>query len=226
MVPMTAVIRAKLGALSIEELANTITHGFGLLLSVIGFAVLLMLASLRGDRWSIISCAVYGLSLVVLYAASTFYHSTTSPRLKKNLQVVDHCCIYLLIAGSYTPFGVVILDWIWGRELMFALWAFAIVGILVKLIIRDRYAAINVISYVIMGWLGVFAVQPLLETLGLTAVILTVAGGVAYSLGVIFFPWTSIKHHHAIFHVFILLGSIIHYAAVVLYVVPHVTSPG
>ena len=221
---MTAVIREKLDALSIEELANTITHGFGLFLSVIGFAVLVILASFRGDRWSLLSCTVYGLSLVVLYAASTFYHSTTSPRLKKNLQIVDHCCIYLLIAGSYTPFGVVIADTAWGPELLFGIWAFAVVGILVKLVVRDRFPAINVISYLLMGWLGVFAVQPLLNALGMSAVILTVAGGVAYSLGVIFFPWKSIKHHHAIFHVFILLGSIIHYAAVVLYVVPHVAA--
>lgn len=221
---MTELIKAKLDALSIEELANTITHGFGLLLSVIGFAELVILASFRGDRWSILSCIVYGLSLVVLYSASTFYHSSTSPRLKKNLQVVDHCCIYLLIAGSYTPFGVVIAGEPWGRELMFAVWAFAIVGIVVKLIIRDRFAAIGVISYVVMGWLGVFAIQPILHTLGMSAVILTVAGGVAYSLGVIFFPWKSIKHHHAIFHVFILLGSIIHYITIVIYVVPHVPN--
>ncbi|MBK7933980.1 MAG: hemolysin III family protein [Pyrinomonadaceae bacterium] len=215
------MIKAKLKVLPIEELANTITHGFGLMLSVIGLAVLVVLAGLNGDRWSLFSCVVYGLSLVVLYAASTFYHSATSHRAKKNLQVVDHCCIYLLIAGSYTPFGMVIIDDPLGRSLMAGIWGFAAVGILVKLLIRDRFPAINVISYLLMGWLGVFAVQPLFNALGLMPVALTIAGGVAYSLGVVFFPWTSIKHHHAIFHVFILLGSIIHYAAVVLYVVPH-----
>lgn len=221
---MTRVIKAKLNALSIEELANTITHGFGLFLSVIGFGVLVVLASFRGDRWSVASCVVYGLSLVILYAASTFYHSSTSPRLKKNLQIVDHCCIYLLIAGSYTPFGVVIAGDGWGREMLIGIWAFAIVGILVKLMIRDRFPAINVISYLLMGWLGVFAIQPLFNALGMAPVILAVAGGIAYSLGVVFFPWKSIKHHHAIFHVFILLGSIIHYAAIVLYVVPHAVN--
>lgn len=215
------MIKAKLKVLPIEELANTITHGLGLVLSVIGFAVLLALASLNGDRWSTLSCVVYGLSLVVLYAASTFYHSATSLRAKKNLQVVDHCCIYLLIAGSYTPFGMVIINDPLGRILMAGIWGFAAVGILIKLMIRDRFPAINVISYLLMGWLGVFAVQPLFNALGMAPVILTIAGGVAYSLGVIFFPWKSIKHHHAIFHVFILLGSIIHYAAIVMYVVPH-----
>ena len=215
------MIRAKLKVLPIEELANTITHGFGLGLSVIGLIVLVVLASLNGDKWSMLSCVVYGMSLVVLYAASTFYHSTTSYRAKKNLQVVDHCCIYLLIAGSYTPFGMVIIGDSFGRGLMAGIWAFAFIGILIKLIIRDRFPAINVISYLLMGWLGVFAVQPLFHALGLIPVALTIAGGIAYSVGVIFFPWTSIKHHHAIFHVFILLGSIIHYAAVVLYIVPH-----
>ena len=215
------MIKSKLKVLPIEELANTITHGFGLLLSVIGLAVLIVFAGLNGDNWSLFSCVIYGISLVVLYAASTFYHSATSHRAKKNLQVVDHCCIYLLIAGSYTPFGMVIISDPLGPTLMAGIWAFAIIGILIKLIIRDRFPAINVISYLLMGWLGVFAVQPLFNVLGMAPVALTIAGGVAYSLGVIFFPWKSIKHHHAIFHIFILAGSIIHYAAVVLYVVPH-----
>ncbi len=215
------VIKAKLRALPVEELANTITHGLGLLLSIVGFLVLVILSGVMGNAWLIASCVIYGMSLVVLYAASTVYHSTTSHRMKKNLQVVDHCCIYLLIAGSYTPFGMIIAGDSLGRGLMVGIWAFAIVGVIVKLIIRDRFAAVNVISYVLMGWLGVFAVQPLFHKLGMPAVVLIIASGIAYSLGVIFFPWTSIKHHHAIFHVFILAGSIIHYFAVLLYVIPY-----
>ena len=210
--------------LSAEEVANTITHGFGLVLSIIGFVVLVSLAISRGDGWSIASCVVYGLSLVILYAASTIYHSVLSPTLKKRLQIVDHCGIYLLIAGTYTPFGLIIADTSLGRGLLVAIWAFAIVGILTKLVIGDRFPAINVISYLVMGWLGVFAVPPLFNALGLMPVILAFAGGVAYSLGVIFFPWKSIKHHHAIFHIFVLLGSIIHYAAIVIYVVPHAVN--
>lgn len=217
---MTTLIKSKLNALPIEELANTLTHGFGLFLSVIGFIVLVGLASFRGDAWSIVSCIVYGSSLVVLYAASTLYHGSTSLRFKKNLQIVDHCCIYLLIAGSYTPFGVVIADNDFGVGLLAGIWAFAVVGILIKLVIRDRFPAINVISYLVMGWLGLFAIQPLFNTLGIMPVALAIAGGIAYSMGVIFFPWKSIKHHHAIFHVFVLTGSLLHYLAVVLYVVP------
>ena len=217
-------IKAQLSILSVEEFANTLTHGLGLLLSIAGFLALVVFAGMRGDPMLIAACVVYGLSLVILYGASTMYHSATSPKLKKTLQIVDHCCIYLLIAGSYTPFGLVIAGDTFGRGLMAAIWGFAVVGIIVKLLIRDRFPAINVMSYLVMGWLGVFAVQPLFNALGFMPVALTIAGGVAYSLGVIFFPWKSIKHHHAIFHVFILAGSVIHYAAVVIYIVPHATN--
>lgn len=221
---MTKTIKAKLRILSIEEIANTISHGLGLVLSLAGFVALVVLAGLRGNPVLIAGCVVYGMSLVVLYAASTMYHSATSPKAKKTLQVIDHCCIYLLIAGSYTPFGLVIAGDSFGRGLLAAIWGFAFVGIVTKVIIGARFPAINVISYLIMGWLGVFAVQPLFNALGMMPVALTIAGGVAYTLGVVFFPWKSIKHHHAIFHVFVLAGSILHYAAVVLYVVPHVVS--
>lgn len=215
------MIKTRLNELSVEELANTITHGLGLVLSVVGFIVLAVLAGLRGDPWHILSSVVYGASLVILYTASTVYHGTTSPILKKKLQIVDHCCIYLLIAGSYTPFGLVILSGSTGPLLLAGIWAFAVVGIVLKLIFGDRYPAITVTSYVIMGWLGIFAVQPIFNSLGAMPVALAIAGGIAYSLGVVFFPWKSIRHHHAIFHVFVLAGSILHYAAVVLYVVPH-----
>ena len=215
------MIKAHLRALSIEELANTITHGFGLVLSVLGFIALVVMTSIRGGGLLIASCAVYGLSLVILYAASTIYHSVLSPTLKNRLQIADHCGIYLLIAGSYTPFGLIILKGELGRDLLIAIWAFAVIGILIKLILHDRFPAISVISYLVMGWIGVFALQPLLNAIGFIPIALLIAGGVAYSLGVIFFGWHRIPHNHAIFHVFILVGSILHYIAVVLYVVPY-----
>lgn len=218
------MIRKRLSELPVEEVANTLTHGFGLFLSIIGFALLVFLASLRGDPWLIASCAVYGLSLVILYAASTVYHSAVAPEHKKFLQIVDHCCIYLLIAGSYTPFGMVIAGGSLGRVLLAGIWTFAVVGITLKLIFGNRYPVLSVTSYLIMGWLGVFAVQPLFNALGGVPVALAVAGGIAYSLGVVFFPWKSIRHHHAIFHVFVMAGSIFHYLAVVLYVVPQAAN--
>lgn len=218
---MRAAIKTRFTELPIEEVANTITHGFGLLLSIAGFVALVVLAGLRGDPLLIAACVVYGVSLVVLYTASTVYHVTLSAELKHKLRVVDHCCIYLLIAGSYTPFGLVLSNASRGQGLLAAIWIFALVGIAAKLILRDRYSAISVVSYVVMGWLGALAVQPLLEVLGLAPVLLAVAGGLSYSLGVVFFAWHRIPHNHAIFHVFVLAGSIFHYAAVVLYVVPH-----
>lgn len=218
------MIASRFAEHSVEEVANTITHGFGLVLSVIGLAALVVLAGLRGEPAMIGACVVYGLSLVILYGASTVYHAVLAPTLKKRLQIVDHICIYLLIAGTYTPFGLLIAGETVGRNLLIAYWAIAIAGTIIKLIVRDRFPAINVVSYLAMGWLGVFAVGPLFNLLGMMPVVLAVAGGVAYSLGVIFFPWKSIKHHHAIFHVFILLGSIIHYAAIVIYVVPHAVN--
>ena len=205
---------------TVEEIANTVTHGFGLVLSVIGFAVLVVLSILHGGPLLVASCVVYGLSLVALYAASTIYHAVLSPELKRRLQIVDHCGIYLLIAGSYTPFGLIIIDSSVGRSLMIGIWAFAVIGILVKLVIRDRYPAISVISYLVMGWLGVVALRPLLDVVGMSAIVLLIASGISYSAGVIFFGWHRIPHNHAIFHVFILGGSILHYIAVVLYVIP------
>jgi hemolysin III len=221
---MRRAIRSKLDELSIEELANTITHGFGLVLSIAGFVTLLVLAALSGGTLLAAACIVYGLSLIVLYAASTIYHGTTSPELKNALRVVDHCCIYLLIAGSYTPFGLVILNGTLGQSLLATIWAFAIVGILTKLIFPNRFPAVSVISYLVMGWLGAVALQPMLEALGLAAVILAVAGGLSYSLGVIFFALHRVPHNHAIFHVFVLGGSILHFAAVTIYVVPYAAN--
>ena len=206
--------------LSVEEIANSLTHGFGLLLSLAGFAFLVTLAALNGDRWHVASSIVYGTSLVILYAASTCYHGTTSPKLKQKLQVVDHCCIYLLIAGSYTPFALVVLGGAFGTGLLAFVWAFALFGIAMKLIFRGRYNAAGVVSYLAMGWVGIIAVQPLYLALGAVPLALILAGGISYSLGVIFFGWHSIRHHHAIWHVFVLGGSIFHFLAVAIYVMP------
>ena len=218
------MLKTKLERLSVEEIANTVTHGFGLFLSIVGFVFLVVMASVRGDAWHIASSIVYGLSLVVLYAASTFYHGATSPGLKQVLQIVDHCCIYLLIAGSYTPFTLIVLRGNLGYGLFFFAWAFAFAGILLKVLFGKRFPAVSVISYLLMGWIGVFAVQPLLAALGFVPIILVVAGGMSYSLGVIFFAWKRIQHHHAIWHVFVLAGSIFHYLAIAIYVVPYVAN--
>lgn len=217
------MIRKRLNELPVEEVANTLTHGFGLVLSLVGFVILVAIAVIRGTALDIFGCVIFGSSLVLLYAASTIYHSTTSLDLKKLLQVVDHCCIYLLIAGSYTPFGLTISGPL-GQNLLILIWVFALAGIAAKVVFRNRFPIVYVTSYLVMGWIGVFAIEPLSQAIGFAPIALIVAGGVAYSLGVIFFAWKRIPHHHAIFHLFVLAGSIFHYAAVVLYVVPFSVS--
>lgn len=212
------MLKARFEKMSVEEVANTLTHGFGLVLSIAGLVFLLTLAVVKGDGWHIAAAIVYGLSLVILYSASTFYHGAVSPELKRKLQIVDHCCIYLLIAGSYTPFLLVVLRGTFGIALLATVWAFALFGIAMKVIFWGRFNAAGVASYLVMGWIGVLAVYPLYNAIGAAPLGLVIGGGLSYSVGVIFFGWHSLKHHHAIFHLFVLAGSILHFAAISVYV--------
>lgn len=215
------MVKARLKKLSIEETANSLTHGVGLMLSVIGFVVLVALAVLNGGPWHIASAIVYGSSLIILYGASTFYHSAITHRSKSVLQLVDHCCIYLLIAGSYTPFALIVLRDGIGFGLFAFAWTFAAIGIITKVVFEIRSGVISSIIYLVMGWVGVVAVEPLYNAVGIVPMILAVAGGVSYSLGIIFFGWKGIKHHHAIWHVFVLMGSLFHFVAIAGYVIPY-----
>jgi hemolysin III len=210
--------------LPIEEVANTLTHGFGLLLSLFGLGLLLYLAGIYGDVWHILSSFIYGLSLVVLYAASMLYHGTNSPQLKEKLRLVDHCCIYLLIAGTYTPFTLIALRGTFGTSLFILVWVFALVGIGLKIFLHHRIPAASVISYLVMGWIGIVAVEPLFDKLGLAPLILLVAGGLAYTFGTIFYAWKSLKHHHAVWHLFVLGGSLFHFLAIAIYVLPYAVN--
>ena len=212
------MIAAKLRALSVEEAANSLTHGFGLLLSIAGFAFLVILGAFKGDGWHIASSIVYGASLVILYAASTIYHSTTDPVRKKRLQILDHFCIYLLIAGTYTPFVLLLLRNDLGAGILAIVWAAALFGIAMKLVFRLRFSGVGIALYLVMGWIGVIAVQPLYIALGTIPLVLVVGGGVSYTAGMVFFGWHGLRHHHAIFHLFVLAGSILHFYAVAFYV--------
>ena len=215
------MVKTRLKKLTIEELANTITHGFGLLLSIAGFVILVVLASFKGDSWYIASSVLYGLSLVILYAASTFYHSASSPEEKRILQIVDHCCIYVLIAGSYTPFTLIVLREGIGQNLFIFVWVFAAIGILSTVFFGKKFPAVSVISYLVMGWISVITVEPLFTALGLIPILLIVAGGLAYTVGVIFFVWESLRHHHAIWHLFVMAGSLCHFLVIAIYVIPY-----
>ena len=213
------MISARLRSLSVEELANSLTHGFGLILSIGGLVFLTILAIINGDIWHIASSIIYGSSLVILYAASTIYHTAIDLHWKRRLQILDHCCIYLLIAGSYTPFILIILRNEFGAGLLTVVWIAAVVGIAFKLIFRSRFfSGVGIALYLVMGWLGILAAPALYNALGATPLALVAAGGLSYTAGMIFFGWHGLRHHHAIFHVFVLAGSILHFVAVAFYV--------
>lgn len=215
------MVTARFKELSIEEVANTLTHGFGLILSLAGFVFLVALTVWKGDGWHIASSLIYGLSLVTLYTASTLYHFSISEKAKQRLQLVDHCCIYLLIAGSYTPFTMIVLRDGIGPYLFIFAWVFAAVGIMMKIFFVIKSGPLSALTYLLMGWIGVVAVQPLYLAIGIVPIALIVAGGISYSIGTIFFGWHSIKHHHAIWHLFVLGGSVLHFIAIAFYIVPY-----
>lgn len=205
---------AKCTRLGAEEIANSVTHGIGLLLSIAGFAVLLVLAILRGTAWQIVGCSVYGASLVCLYAASTLYHLALSPKLKRALKILDHSAIYLLIAGTYTPFLLLNLRGPWGWSLFAVIWGLALAGILFKLWFVDRFEHGSTGVYVAMGWLVMVAAKPILAHVPLETLVWLAAGGILYSGGVVFYLSKRLPYSHAVWHLFVLGGSACHYFAV------------
>jgi hemolysin III len=196
-----------------EELLNHWTHFIGLLLSIIGFPVLIVYSSLNGDAWHIASYATYGATLVLLYFASTYYHGCKTIHRKKYLQIADHACIYLLIAGSYTPFTLGPLRETSGWTLLSVEWGMALVGIIFKLFGAERFRIFSLVTYLLMGWLVVVSWSTLMETLSLSTLVLVGIGGLSYTFGAIFFIWESLPFNHAIWHLFVLSGSGCHYCA-------------
>lgn len=206
----------------LEEWVHSISHGIGAVLSLAGVVVLLVLASLatRVDPWKLIGIGLYGLSLVLLYTASALYHGVRHPRLKALFQSLDHCAIYLLIAGTYTPFLLVNLRGPTGWTLFATVWSLALAGIACKLAWPHRFAALRIAIYLLMGWLIVFAGDELVARLSGTGLVLLVAGGVTYTLGVAFYAISAIPFNHAIWHLFVMGGSTCHYFAVYTAVLP------
>ena len=205
--------------LSAEELVNSCTHGVGLILSVAGFATLLSLAVMRGSALRIASCAVYGSTLMCLYAASTLYHSSRSRRLKRILRICDHSAIYLLIAGTYTPFLIVNLRGGWGWSLFGIVWGLAMAGILFKLWFVEHFSVLSTVVYLLMGWLVIVAIRPMLHSVPPRGLLWLLTGGVLYTVGVVFYAWRKVPYNHAIWHGFVLAGSICHYFAVLCSIV-------
>jgi hemolysin III len=204
----------------VEEIVHAITHGVGLLLSMAALVILVVLASLYGDAWHIVSVSIYGSTLVLLYAASTFYHALPMPRAKGVLQVLDHASIYLLIAGTYTPFTLVNLRGGWGWAIFGVVWGLALLGVAMEAFARQFSRSISLVLYIATGWTAAVAVKPLFAAVPTGGLVLLVAGGVAYTGGVVFYCWRSLPYNHAIWHVFVVAGSVLHFFAVLLYVIP------
>jgi hemolysin III len=203
-----------------EELANTLTHGLGLVLSVAGLATLVTAASGRGDAWSITATAIFGTTLVLLYTASTLYHSFRDERWKRLLRKFDHAAIFLLIAGTYTPFLLVNLRGPWGWSLFGVIWGLAVAGVAVKFWFTGRFRILSTLLYLGMGWLVVIALRPMLQAVTPAGLWLLLAGGLAYTVGTVFYAWKRLPYHHAIWHLFVLGGSGCHYFAVYSAVLP------
>jgi len=202
-----------------EERLNVISHALGLLLSVFGLFLLVSKAVKLNQDLYVVSVIVYGISLVVLYGASTFYHAAKSRGLRTKLNILDHAAIYVLIAGTYTPFTLVTLPKNTGIILFLVVWAFAFFGVVLKIFFTGRFKLISTILYVLMGWLVVFAINPLIENLATQGLYLLFAGGIFYTIGAVLFMIEKLKFNHAIFHIFVLLGSLSHFFAIYQYVI-------
>jgi len=207
-----------------EEIANAVTHGIGTGLSVAGLILLVVLAYQRGAvAWQIASLSVYGASLVLLHLSSTLYHSLRPPKAKLVFRVFDHGSIYLLIAGTYTPFLVVGMPGTLAWFLLGTIWALAITGIVLSAVFIGRFPKLSTTAYILMGWLVVAAGKQLVANIPRGGLVLLIAGGLAYTMGIIFYAWKKLPYNHAIWHLFVLGGSISHYLAILLYLLPNVT---
>jgi len=206
-----------------EEIAHAATHGLGVVLAIVGLTVMVARATLYGNAWHIAVAAIFGTTLVLMYTASTLYHSIPAahlPNTKKVLRIIDHSTIYFLIAGSYTPFTLVTLHGPWGWSLFGVTWGLALVGVVFKIFATGRYEKLSLAIYLGMGWCIVLAIKPLLSTLATGGLVLLLLGGLAYTGGVAFYVLDHRKYFHAIWHAFVLAGSVLQYFAVFFYVIP------
>ncbi|MDH3381195.1 MAG: hemolysin III family protein [Flavobacteriaceae bacterium] len=204
----------------LEEKLNIITHAVGIALSIAALVLLVIFASFYGNVWHIVSFSIYGASLIALYTASTIYHSIQNPKWRYRFNIVDHSAIYILIAGTYTPFALVTLNGTVGWVLFGVTWGIAAIGIIFKIFFTGRFDIVSTIAYVAMGWIVIFAINPLIDNLPLNGIFWLFLGGIFYTIGAIIYAIKRIKFNHAIFHVFVLLGSISHFFAVFFYVLP------
>jgi hemolysin III len=197
-----------------EELAHSITHGIGVVIGIAVLTVLVVFSSLRKSAWEVVSCAIYGTTFILLFLGSTLYHAAQNPRTRRVLKIVDHSAIYLLIAGTYTPFALAPLRGALGWTVLGAIWGSALLGIAFKILFTGRFKAVSLISYLFMGWFCVIAVQPLYRELNTTGFVFLVAGGLCYTFGAIFYAWKALPWSHTIWHLFVLAGSVCHFFSI------------
>ncbi|QHI37850.1 hypothetical protein IMCC3317_32330 [Kordia antarctica] len=204
----------------LEEKLNIISHGIGVILGVIALLFLVTHAVQEGEAVHVVSFTIYGLSIIILYLASTLYHKAIKPNLRNRLRIFDHAAIYLLIAGTYTPFALVTLKGTTGWIIFGTVWAFAAIGITLKLFFTGKFDKLSTMMYVFMGWIIVFAIKPLIANLSYEGLFWLMAGGIAYTIGAILYSIRKLPFNHAIFHIFVLIGSICHFISVYFYVLP------
>lgn len=203
-----------------EELANSLTHGFGLLLSIVGLVLLTVAANAAGGLRAIASCTIYGVTLILVYATSTAYHGVQRTQAKRVLRTLDHVAIFLLIAGTYTPFVLIALRGAWGWSLFTVVWTLAAIGAFLELTALRRFRGAMITLYIGMGWIGLVALKPLVAALPAPGLWLLFGGGASYTGGVLFYRWRSLRYHHAVWHLCVLGGSVLQFLAVLWYVLP------
>lgn len=202
-----------------EEFANSITHGLGILFSVVAISLLVTFSVLNGTAIHVVSCSIFGASILLLYTFSTLYHSVQSPVIKPLLRVFDHISIYFLIAGTYTPFLLIGLGGVKGWIYFGVIWGLTIFGVVFKVFYTHRFSKLSLILYLSMGWMALFIIRPLVENLDYTALSLIAGGGIAYTLGTFFYSNNKMRFAHAIWHVFVLAGTILHFIAIMWMIV-------
>ncbi len=198
-----------------EEIFNSITHGIGTLLSIAALVLLIVFAAIKGNAWHVVSFTIFGSTLVLLYLASTLYHSFTKEKVKNLFARFDHAAIFLLIAGTYTPFLLTAIRGTFGWTLFGIVWAVAIAGVVIRSIYLTRFRKLMVGLYLAMGWMFVVAIGPMMKNLPGISLLFLLLGGIFYSIGVVFYSWRSLKYGHGIWHLFVLAGSIMHFFAVI-----------
>ncbi|MCF6224833.1 MAG: hemolysin III family protein [Xanthomonadales bacterium] len=207
-----------------EEIANAVTHGIGAVLGITALVLLVIMALTQQDSMRLAAAITYGSSLILLYVASTLYHSVPGQRAKRFFQKLDHAAIYVLIAGTYTPVLLISMKGAWGYTLMGIVWSIAVFGVCFKFFFHDRFEKLSLFSYIAMGWIVVFAASELIIKVPTAGLLFLLAGGLAYTLGTIFYANDRIPYNHAIWHLFVLAGSVLHFVAIYNYVMPSAAS--